>query len=110
MSPPAASVRLVQARDGMGQPDDAFHRQHKADAVAGLVEVHGRVDGVQDAVGPLLGDEDHDDVLFGLNGDVEDLLLLMDPRAARSEEHTSELQSRENLVCRLLLEKKKQNK
>src|SRR5690606_40031203 len=38
-----------------------------------------------------------------------------DPDAARSdlawrrsEEHTSELQSRENLVCRLLLEKKKQ--
>src|SRR5690606_42155321 len=27
-------------------------------------------------------------------------------RAARSEEHTSELQSRENLVCRLLPEKK----
>src|SRR4249919_813217 len=27
----------------------------------------------------------------------------------RSEEHTSELQSRENLVCRLLLEKKKQS-
>src|SRR5436309_9397410 len=27
--------------------------------------------------------------------------------AVRSEEHTSELQSRENLVCRLLLEKKK---
>src|SRR5690606_39849735 len=35
-----------------------------------------------------------------------------DPRrkesaCGRSEEHTSELQSRENLVCRLLLEKKK---
>src|SRR2546429_3170847 len=28
-------------------------------------------------------------------------------RAARSEEHTSELQSRLHLVCRLLLEKKK---
>src|SRR5690606_41348446 len=28
--------------------------------------------------------------------------------ARRSEEHTSELQSRENLVCRLLLEKKKE--
>src|SRR5207302_3605107 len=28
---------------------------------------------------------------------------------SRSEEHTSELQSRENLVCRLLLEKKKNN-
>src|SRR5690349_23765872 len=29
------------------------------------------------------------------------------PFAARSEEHTSELQSRRDLVCRLLLEKKK---
>src|SRR6266700_1410302 len=29
------------------------------------------------------------------------------PTSSRSEEHTSELQSRENLVCRLLLEKKK---
>src|SRR5690606_39290881 len=29
------------------------------------------------------------------------------PGLRRSEEHTSELQSRENLVCRLLLEKKK---
>src|SRR3712207_8869522 len=29
------------------------------------------------------------------------------PRARRSEEHTSELQSRQYLVCRLLLEKKK---
>src|SRR2546427_5845259 len=30
-------------------------------------------------------------------------------RRARSEEHTSELQSQSNLVCRLLLEKKKNN-
>src|SRR5262249_57641126 len=32
------------------------------------------------------------------------------PRQLRSEEHTSELQSLTNLVCRLLLEKKKNNK
>src|SRR6266403_2643021 len=32
-----------------------------------------------------------------------------DEEAARSEEHTSELQSRRDLVCRLLLEKKKTN-
>src|SRR2546426_3381855 len=32
------------------------------------------------------------------------------PAPARSEEHTSELQSPCNLVCRLLLEKKKNNK
>src|SRR5215203_2535040 len=31
-------------------------------------------------------------------------------RQLRSEEHTSELQSRQYLVCRLLLEKKKKNK
>src|SRR5690606_40091352 len=33
--------------------------------------------------------------------------MLQQQRSGRSEEHTSELQSRENLVCRLLLEKKK---
>src|SRR5690606_39430914 len=36
-----------------------------------------------------------------------ELLQLLRETAARSEDHTSELQSRENLVCRLLLEKKK---
>src|SRR5690606_40007608 len=42
-------------------------------------------------------------------GDRIDILTLVDYAAGkkRSEEHTSELQSRENLVCRLLLEKKK---
>src|SRR5690606_27636887 len=35
------------------------------------------------------------------------LVLLKEWKSYRSEEHTSELQSRENLVCRLLLEKKK---
>src|SRR3712207_8726970 len=34
-------------------------------------------------------------------------LLLRAPAQGRSEEHTSELQSRQYLVCRLLLEKKK---
>src|SRR3712207_7092803 len=43
------------------------------------------------------------------------LVLERDPRLAagdvvRSEEHTSELQSRQYLVCRLLLEKKKKNR
>src|SRR2546430_7494798 len=32
------------------------------------------------------------------------------PRPRRSEEHTSELQSQSNLVCRLLLEKKKKKR
>src|SRR5690606_41412300 len=33
--------------------------------------------------------------------------IYFDSQRVRSEEHTSELQSRENLVCRLLLEQKK---
>src|SRR5436190_13811495 len=33
--------------------------------------------------------------------------LICAPRPSRSEEHTSELQSHSDLVCRLLLEKKK---
>src|SRR3712207_7134312 len=33
--------------------------------------------------------------------------VLLEPTELRSEEHTSELQSRQYLVCRLLLEKKK---
>src|SRR5690606_41410258 len=46
---------------------------------------------------------------------VESIVLATEPLPPalcqqRSEEHTSELQSRENLVCRLLLEKKKRTK
>src|SRR5947209_12800381 len=37
-------------------------------------------------------------------------IAMIDMQEARSEEHTSELQSRQYLVCRLLLEKKKKNK
>src|SRR5947208_4136782 len=56
--------------------------------------------------------------IAGLAGDVDigvrlapldaisDLRSKHDPHAMRSEEHTSELQSPDHLVCRLLLEKK----
>src|SRR5690606_41802601 len=47
------------------------------------------------------GNQRADDVVSGAE---------RDPLRHRSEEHTSELQSRENLVCRLLLEKKKKKK
>src|SRR3712207_7645373 len=78
---------------------------------------------------PALGPADLDDhvlVVVGILRQQEDLELLLElPDAAlgevglllhpellghlRSEEHTSELQSRQYLVCRLLLEKKQQN-
>src|SRR5437870_7484802 len=50
------------------------------------------------------------DAVFGDHARRDDRLLVVPrrpPRADRSEEHTSELQSRGHLVCRLLLEKKK---
>src|SRR2546422_8034670 len=48
--------------------------------------------------------------LFNGAGDTRRALIaILHCRAERSEEHTSELQSRLHLVCRLLLEKKKKN-
>ena len=46
----------------------------------------------------------------GRGTDGRERLQVMDHAADRSEEHTSELQSLTNLVCRLLLEKKKKNR
>src|SRR5260370_1547367 len=59
------------------------------------------VDPTQIDEGAVIGDV--------LDHPAEDLAFLQagDELGARSEEHTSELQSHLNLVCRLLLEKKK---
>src|SRR5688572_31028744 len=46
----------------------------------------------------------------GFLGPPEERLLVIPQVPDRSEEHTSELQSQSNLVCRLLLEKKKKKK
>src|SRR5437588_8858098 len=53
---------------------------------------------------PLHGLECHEPVGDIAQGDVAHRLM------TRSEEHTSELQSHSDLVCRLLLEKKKKTK
>src|SRR2546430_8446310 len=45
----------------------------------------------------------------GRDGQYHPHLHLLATSGGRSEEHTSELQSQSNLVCRLLLEKKKKN-
>src|SRR3712207_8431046 len=51
--------------------------------------------------------EDEDRVLERVTGGAE--VVAVGDEQLRSEEHTSELQSRQYLVCRLLLEKKKNN-
>src|SRR5690606_40860651 len=52
---------------------------------------------------------DFPQMLEGIRNTQCRLLVCTIVMVRRSEEHTSELQSRENLVCRLLLEKKKKN-
>src|SRR3712207_8110627 len=49
-------------------------------------------------------DDRHEQATLGVHGDAEMHRVVV---GDRSEEHTSELQSRQYLVCRLLLEKKK---
>src|SRR3712207_7455179 len=73
---------LFQSHRGDERVEEPARRRRGVD---GLVE--------RDEVGP---------VLLEVLGEVEEL-----PGVPRSEEHTSELQSRQYLVCRLLLEKKK---
>src|SRR5205809_5978592 len=54
---------------------------------------------------------DIDEVAFATAGHPigREVAPIVQRRISRSEEHTSELQSRLHLVCRLLLEKKKKN-
>src|SRR5690606_41030349 len=80
----------------------------------GVYEAMARRDDIARRVEELLvevqewADEDGSDEARDVLDALEDLAeRLGEPR---SEEHTSELQSRENLVCRLLLEKKKNMK
>src|SRR5688572_7063436 len=49
------------------------------------------------------------DVVSGLPFTMKASARLLEIKIGRSEEHTSELQSQSNLVCRLLLEKKKRS-
>src|SRR5947209_12134343 len=52
----------------------------------------------------FVADLQRDGVAAGTIRNIRDLLRLVLGLAVRSEEHTSELQSRQYLVCRLLLE------
>src|SRR5215469_18897923 len=58
---------------------------------------------------PILMHADNSPFMISPTGAAACYLVLLRP-CRRSEEHTSELQSRRDLVCRLLLEKKKKTK
>src|SRR3712207_7449987 len=62
---------------------------------------------VNDGLTLGLGDVERDRLLVAVGDEKVGALFRPRPEGRRSEEHTSELQSRQYLVCRLLLEKKK---
>src|SRR5690606_39608772 len=70
---------------------------------------------LDDPSGQVVGDRLHEPLPLGVVEDLADQrsglgeVVVLGVQGVRSEEHTSELQSRENLVCRLLLEKKKRH-
>src|SRR6266511_3547873 len=87
------------AARGSGRAGDGMSARVRVAHVADVPEGEGRV---VDAEGKTLA-------LFNVDGTFYALDNACPHRGGplgRSEEHTSELQSRENLVCRLLLEKK----
>src|SRR5690349_24231767 len=61
-------------------------------------------------IGSHLVEEGHPPILTGRRRPRRNVRTWQEADTARSEEHTSELQSRRDLVCRLLLEKKKKKK
>src|SRR5207247_5061594 len=101
--PSGHHLRPRASGDGLG---DAIQRgDHRGDASA-LDELDGGLDLGPHAAGrELAGGEETVSLAHG--EPVEEAPPGRAPADGRSEEHTSELQSRVELVCRLLLEKKK---
>src|SRR5690606_36608415 len=97
-----------------GIPEPTWRMMHQ-----GVQPTRSTTAQVTDSIGNLEAYAEVDKDLANLNGNTEAFRLSEDSAHIegmnkemaetlfRSEEHTSELQSRENLVCRLLLEKKK---
>src|SRR5207253_7083378 len=98
--------RVAVASNGMTGLQLA--RDLKPDVI--LLDVHVPVlDGLQ-LLAALRADDETRDILVVICSEDDNPQLIREAErlqaAARSEEHTSELQSRGHLVCRLLLEKK----
>src|SRR5690554_7032986 len=104
MHPKTAHVR--NGGNLPGQPGQALVRggQRITTAVDDFADALVATDIVQGLL-PLLGAQ----VVVAIGKVTAEAVAAVHRAAARSEEHTSELQSRPHLVCRLLLEKKNTN-
>src|SRR5690606_7368911 len=100
---PARAALL--ARGGvLGVPAPGVDRRFALPVRHGDAEPVGAARGLHAEESWLFAGEFHHAVC---RGGIAVVVVVAPQGAERSEEHTSELQSRENLVCRLLLEKKK---
>src|SRR3712207_7758518 len=91
-------------------PDTTLFRSRRTDWFRDLTSTAGFDDRVSDALHDgAAGFPEAASTLLGAAGGIFGSLLSLVTLTflSRSEEHTSELQSRQYLVCRLLLEKKK---
>src|SRR3712207_6942436 len=102
---PGTIVQLDQATGEFCLPEQAPAKALFVTAGSGITPVMGILRNHPELTDVVLvhSAPTADDVVFG-----EDLRE-MAAEGRRSEEHTSELQSRQYLVCRLLLEKKKKH-
>src|SRR2546430_12639142 len=86
-------------------PYTTLFRSHRVDRIEAAVHLVAEAHGIENEELVLRPEE-------GVVGDAGGLEIGLARQArgglSRSEEHTSELQSQSNLVCRLLLEKKQQ--
>src|SRR5690606_40169352 len=115
---------LLAVREEMQKKIDEWHKQNKdfdLEKYKAFLEEIGylepevedfqiTVENVDDEVAVQAGPQlvvPIDNARYAINAANARWGSLYDALYGRSEEHTSELQSRENLVCRLLLEKKK---
>src|SRR5690625_4702424 len=85
-------IETVQSQSQSGISLVLMMFKNGVDLDQALLDVRERVDQVKDLLPDQSGDPN---------------IMRFSPDQLRSEEHTSELQSRGHLVCRLLLEKKK---
>src|SRR5690625_7112709 len=100
---------LLASFQGESVPAEGFSRLERWSADKRVVQSSEGVDDVVVRVHAGVTGE-AEDFAFYFGGDwcaLGEADLSSVPRGDRSEEHTSELQSRGHLVCRLLLEKKK---
>src|SRR5205085_8200846 len=105
----ASSEALVSERREAGAGEAAADGELSFAGGFAAAPFSGSLEGADEMGFELLGTSSPEDCASGPGATARAALVLVtgEEDSLRSEEHTSELQSQSNLVCRLLLEKKK---